>query len=297
MSAPIQAELPEAAPPPKRTIPPPPPEAMEAAKQLAVILGETEEKPIIQIARVVDHLGLEKAQEFSNQAQEVYAGEGLLGKDKATGEMRKRTLGGTFFRLVRDQLTKKEWRRKIKPILKQKDQFGDPEEQFIIVRDASANWHPGTAKKVEMTITGRPISVQKQPTFVALSFIMKDVPVLPKGMPTFTRKPAGAPKPDGEQVDKTEAKPEAKAETKPEAKSEATPAPAKQDASAGTKYLVLVATKQWEKVEATVSQYKDDKLVIKGYCMTQPNFVGIVLLALNVNSVRMMSSKQNQTKQ
>jgi hypothetical protein len=267
-------EEPAAETPPQPAIPLPPPEAIAYARQLAVVLGETEEKPIIQIARAVDHLGQEKAKEIADEAQRVYAGDGLLGKDKATGEMRKRTLGGTFFRLVRDDVGEKKWRRYIKPVMKQQGATGDPEQQFAIVRDASANWHPGTAKKVEITLTGRPTNVQKQPTFIALSFIIKDTPVLPKGMPTFRVK--SQPK-----EEKPADKPEGAAEARPAAK-------VKSDNKGETRYLVLIAPKQWAKVEESITKRKDDQLVIKGFSMIQPSFSGIVVLGLNVNSIAMM---------
>ncbi len=273
MSTAPQGE-PAAETPPQPAIPLPPPEAIAYARQLAVTLGETEEKPIIQIARAVDHLGQDKAKEIAAEAQRVYASDGLLGKDKATGEMRKRSLGGTFFRLVRDQVGEKDWRRKIKPVMRQQGATGDPEQQFAIVRDASANWHPGTAKKVEITLTGRPTNVQKQPTFVALSFVFRDIPVLPKGLPTFERRGTGQPK--------GEDKPEGAAEGKPAA------AKAKADNKGETRYLVLIATKQWAKVEDSITRHKDDKLVIKGFSMIQPTFSGIVVLGVNVNSIAMM---------
>ncbi len=169
-------------------IPLPPPEALAIARQLAVTLGETEEKPIIQIARIVDTLGPEETKAFVEKAQVVYAGDGLLAKDKATGEMRKRTLGGTFFRLVRDHVGEKDWRKKIKPVMKQKAlQAASPEAQYIIAREAAnrQNFKPGNAASSKLILMGRPGTVQKQPTFVAVTVKVDQPPQFPKGLPTL----------------------------------------------------------------------------------------------------------------
>lgn len=48
MSAPLEGEHSATA---QITIPPPPPEALAFAHRLAAVLGEQEDKPIIQIAR------------------------------------------------------------------------------------------------------------------------------------------------------------------------------------------------------------------------------------------------------
>src|SRR5215469_9048120 len=133
MSTPLNGEPSAVAP--QATIPLPPPEALAFARQLAVVLGEQEEKPIIQIARAVDTLGQDKATALSEEALKVAAGEGILTKDKTTGEMRKRTPGGTFFALVRQEVGEKAWRKKIKPVLSQKKALaGNLEEQFAVIR-------------------------------------------------------------------------------------------------------------------------------------------------------------------
>src|SRR5215467_8396005 len=90
------------------TIPPPSPEGLALAQKLAVTQGETEEKPIMQLARAVDYLGTDKAQAYTDEAVALAAGEGILTKDGG----RKRSPGGTFFALVRQRLAhpKKDWR-------------------------------------------------------------------------------------------------------------------------------------------------------------------------------------------
>ena len=61
-----------------------------------------------------------------------------------------------------------------------------------------------------------------------------------------------------------------------------------------TKYLVLAAIKQWDKVEAALSKDKEDKLYIEGYTTIQENFAGIVVQATTMNTLGLMRSRKEQ---
>jgi PHAX RNA-binding domain len=84
-----------------------------AAQQIAATLGETEPVPLMHIRRIVQTLGPERALQLLEQAQTVEAQGGLLLLDGS----RRRTPGGVFFRLVREQTTPAE-RRRIWPWIK-----------------------------------------------------------------------------------------------------------------------------------------------------------------------------------
>ena len=151
------------------------------------------------------------------------------------------------------------------------------EQHYLVIREAASrqNFKAGDTSKVEITLTGTPISVQKQPTFVALSFLDKDAaPPLPKGVPTLERK--GASKAEAKSEDTTNGTAEQKAAK----------------GKGGTRYLVLMVTKQWDKIEEALKQNKNDKLVIKGYSLRQPDFAGIVVLAYQVNTVGLLSARR-----
>lgn len=271
MSTPLEGEPSAAAP--QATIPPPPPEALAYAQTIAGTLGETEEKPILQIARIVATLGPEETDALVAKAQAAFAGEGVLTQDGS----RKRNLGGSFFWLVREQVGKKVWRKQIKPVLSPKKALAaNLEQHYAIIREAASrqNFKAGDTSKVELTLTGTPISVQKQQTFVALSFIDKDPPPLPKGVPTLERKA------------------KSKAETKTEDTTNGIAEKKPSTSQGQTRYLVLVALKQWDKIEEALKQNKHDKLVIKGYSLVQPNFAGIVVLAYQIISVGFRSAKR-----
>ena len=64
-----------------------------------------------------------------------------------------------------------------------------------------------------------------------------------------------------------------------------------------TKYLVLAAIKQWEKVEPALSKDKEDKLYIEGYTTLQEGFAGIVVQATTLNTVGLMRAKKEEQRQ
>ncbi len=230
---------------PAALIPPPSPEGLAFAQKLAVLLGETEEKPIIQLARAVDFLGQEKAQAYAEEAVTVAAGEGILTKDGS----RKRTPGGTFFALVRQRLERKKDWRKIKPVLKQKmlQPAALPEEMPALIEMAQ-HLKAGPLASSKTTIIGRPGTLQKQAQFVAFTVKDQKPPALPKGLPTY---------------------------------------------KGDTKYLVLAATKQWDRVEKKINDDKEDQLYIEGFSTVQPNFkTGIVVLATTVNTIGLMRQRK-----
>jgi hypothetical protein len=97
---------------------PKPPKPLDpVAQQIATTLGETEPVPLMHIRRIVQTLGPDRALQLLAQAQTVEAQGGLMLPDGS----RRRTPGGIFFRLVREQTTPAErshiwpWTKKPKP--------------------------------------------------------------------------------------------------------------------------------------------------------------------------------------
>ena len=88
-----------------------------AAQQIATTLGETEPVPLMHIRRIVQTLGPDRALQLLAQAVATEAQGGLMLLDGS----RRRTPGGVFFRLVREQTTPAErsriwpWTKKPKP--------------------------------------------------------------------------------------------------------------------------------------------------------------------------------------
>src|SRR5918998_3824544 len=95
-------------------------EQRQAALRIADALGEQVHGPRAQVGRVVEVLGIERAQALYEQALEVEAGGGMMLPDGS----RRRTPGGVFFKLVRDSTSDTDrekifplqpWARKRKP--------------------------------------------------------------------------------------------------------------------------------------------------------------------------------------
>ena len=64
-----------------------------------------------------------------------------------------------------------------------------------------------------------------------------------------------------------------------------------------TKYLVLAATKHWDKVEGALAKDKEDKLYIEGYPTMQEGFAGIVVQATTLSTLGLMRARKAQQRQ
>ncbi len=76
-------------------------EQRQAALRIADALGERVTGPRAQVGRVVQVLGIERAEALYEQALEVEAAGGMMLPDGS----RRRTPGGVFFKLVRDSVS------------------------------------------------------------------------------------------------------------------------------------------------------------------------------------------------
>src|SRR5829696_7384781 len=68
------------------------------AQEIAHQLNETSPQAIIQIERIINHLGIEAANDLVEKALEIEAEGGML----TTDGQRRRTPGGVYFHLVRE---------------------------------------------------------------------------------------------------------------------------------------------------------------------------------------------------
>jgi len=240
-------------------------EISTAAADIAAQLQETHPPAILQIRRIIEQIGVEAAYEFLQKTLEVEAGGGMLTHD----EKQRRTPGGTFFYIVRGQVTPEirrilwPWNRKktnVKSESKPEPPPNRPERKPTTrpVRKAipqppilpwderealvsPALTEKGTASTVKITLVGRPGKVIERPDAVILTMNAPRPPALPKGLPIL-----------------------------PE--------------TAVTVYLAYVARKQWDKVTAAI-QNPEDKLVIEGYPFLDAKLNVIGVLTQNVNTV------------
>ena len=198
----------------------------EQVQSIADTLGETEPGPIKQIGRVLQILGPERVQALVEETLQVEASGGMMTNDGK----RRRTIGGVFFKQVRDKTTREERHtifphlkgKKKKPKDKQPKSQAEPptlEELQQAINEVIKQ--RGAASTVKMTLIGRPGQVIEKGDVVLLSMQSVKAPSLPKGLP----KPPTDP----------------------------------------TTYLIFIAMKQWRKVKDSINKNVDDKLIIEGY--------------------------------
>jgi hypothetical protein len=232
-------------------------EVQALVRQLAARLGETKREPLALLARIVCTLGPEHATALAEQALALYAGEGLL---TARGD-RKRTAGGIFFHLAKQQATPKQHRRMQfwlgsdrqrprRPMGTQPEHPAPPnapaplqapqQKPATTLAEIAARVRlepgAGTLTTTSVKLIGRPGTVETHGALTCFVLTAERVPALPKSLPAM---------------------------------------------QAGTQYLVLVGSKQWQKVAGALEADSEARFVIEGYPTVQPGFAGIAVAALN----------------
>lgn len=233
----------------------------EVAKLIAEQLGESEATVQRTIYRSVRTLGVEAALAYLQRTQEIEATGGLMLPDGS----RRRTPGGVYFWLVRQETTA-EQRRKIfwftgtRPSPKseqpQKQPEAPPQEVRVTWQDRGQLLdgieQQGVARTVKMTLIGRPGQIVERGKCVAFS--MQQGPKIPP-------LPAGLPLP-------------------------------KAEVAAATRYSVFVATKQWAKVAEAIATDPDDILIIEGYPTLDLERGTIAVFASNVTTRKIQAASR-----
>ena len=149
-------------------------------QKIAATLGETEKIPLETIERLIEVKGEAWALTVLAETMQIEAEGGML---ISKGEQR-RTPGGVYFKLVKNQITPKErqvvfgpaWAasRKVEPITW---------EACEQLSNQALKLAPGEARKVKVTIIGRPGRTIEKSNVVITSLQNSKAPPLPKGMP------------------------------------------------------------------------------------------------------------------
>jgi hypothetical protein len=220
-------------------------------------LAETLQEPNRPLLTLVlRHLGQERAAAILAEALACEADGGMLTRDGT----RRRTPGGVFFQLVKDQLTGRERRRLFfhpaapRPARKPPStpqlstlSWADVEPVF----QALATTRPGEAK-MKLTLIGRPGKVETKGQAVLFRLQGKPPTSLPKGLP---------PVPNGP----------------------------------GMTWNVLVAQRQWNRVKDSLAVDKDDQLIIEGYPAMQGK--ELVVLAQSCTSIALQRAQKAAQRQ
>ena len=185
------------------------------------------------IGKIVNAIGIERVNEYLQKTLTIEAESGMMTRD---GE-RRRTPGGGFFYVVKDNLSKAEQKQifpkmpgtQIKKKVIQAVSWEDAQKIAVAI-----NQTPGKGATVKLTLVGRPKKVAKAGEgAVVVSLQGKPPGALPKGLPV-----------------------------PPET---------------GITWAVFIVNKQWNKVKDSMSQNANDSLIVEGYPLVDKNGVGIVL--------------------
>jgi hypothetical protein len=160
--------------------------------QLADALQEPNKPLLRQVLRV---LGTERTTAVLAEALQLEAAGGMLTRDGT----RRRTLGGTFFQLVRQQASPKE-RRRLFPRLAppHQGQAQGPSQaplqvltwdEILPIVQMLATAPAGEARTMKVTLIGRPGKVEMRQSCVVFRMQGKPPGSLPKGLPPVPTTP------------------------------------------------------------------------------------------------------------
>jgi len=173
---------------------------------------------------------------------------------RADGSQR-RSLGGVFFILMRDDVGRKDFYRIFKGGQQQRTSGTGTATQTapfdwttFSAAAAEAMSKPGEATTVKLTVIGRPGKIVERGDVVLVAMRSEKTPSLPKGVPAPT--------------------------------------------TLTVDYMVLVGMKQWRKVAEALAADPADKLLIEGYPTVQPDFAGITVYATAVTTTGIQAGKR-----
>ncbi len=220
--------------------------------EIAAQLDETSEDPIQQIRRAVRLLGEHRVRTIVARALDVEAAGGMMRADGS----QKRSVGGVFFTLMRDDLGSKDFYRIFKGGQQQRTggtgEAARPTAPFdwttFGARATEAMSEAGEATTVKLTVIGRPGKIVERGDVALVAMRSEKAPSLPKGVP-------------------------------------APPSPQ-------TDYMVLVGMKQWRKVAEALAADPADKLLIEGYPTVQPEVAGITVYATSATTTGIQAGKR-----
>jgi PHAX RNA-binding domain len=221
-------------------------------ERLAEVLQEPNVPLLRQVLRL---LGPDRTNAVLTAAIEREATGGMLTKDGT----RRRTPGGTFFQLVREQATRQE-RHRLFPRVTTPAQPRTPQAPPVLTWDEArtliqtlATAPSGEARTMKLTLIGRPGKIETRGQAVVFRMQGKSPGALPRGLPLVPAQPPMT-------------------------------------------WNVMVALRQWNRVKDSLAADQDDQLIIEGYPLMQGS--QHVLLAQScVSMLQQRAQKQAQRAQ
>ncbi len=221
---------------------------------IAQTLGETDRAVLAQLRRAIRVLGTEAAHALVAETQQIEAEGGMLTKDGS----RRRTPGGVFFQLVLQRVPSRD--------------------RWFIFRHDQAR-RTGSRPPAD---PGAPPVAQPPFTLDMLPEIINEVQTW-GGASTVKITVIGRPT---QTVERGEVIVLGLINETAPSLPKGLPAPA-----TPTKYVVLVARKQWQKVADAISN-PDDRLIIEGYPTYAPQHAGITVYATSVTTKQLQAAKR-----
>ncbi len=233
-----------------------PPLRRPLPERIAERLGETEPGPLAQIIRMLSLWGPERVKALCQEALTIYAGEGLV----TLNGQRKRTAGGVFFYLAKQRASEEEWQRILPrpfvpraqrpkaPKRQEGHQPAKPPERAPKASPAAPTasaaaplptWAElwALAETLKESVMKTTLKLIGRPSDVKSAGTYVLFPVISQQVPAL---PAGLP-----------------------------------PLEPGTRYLVLVAAKQWNKIAAGLEADQEAKVLIEGYPAQQSGYIAV----------------------
>ncbi len=162
-----------------------------AAADIAAELDEEKAHVILQIERIINHLGVEAAYAFLDQTKQCLSEGGVLTHDGK----RKRSPGGTFFFLVRGGVTAEQhqaiWPQHQLPGHLRPRRTKPPrltwDEARAAIPDALSQ--QGTAMSAKLTLVGRPGKIIEKEHVIITTLTSDRAPSIPRGVPKAPEAP------------------------------------------------------------------------------------------------------------
>lgn len=237
---------------------------VEVATLIAEQLGESDEEPKRQIYRVVKRLGADQALGFLQQALQVEAAGGIMLADRS----RRRTPGGVFFSLVKEQAPAAIKRRIFKrepaqssetrPLPRQKDSTTTSPPPLLTWSErraalAELGEEKGQATTMKITLIGRPGKVVERGQCIITTMQATKIPALPKGLPV-------------------------------------PPAPT-------TTYTVYISIKHWRRVAEAISDF-EDSLILEGWphLDSEAKSIAVFVTSATTRKLQAASREEQATK-
>lgn len=234
------------------------------AREIAHALGETEKGPRIQIARIINHFGVDAARAWLAQTASIEAAGGQM---LPAPYNRRRTPGGVFFALVRQHMEQAGMVEELGRIFvrnPRRPRSSDGRRPEIAAAEPPFRWEDRIAivRSFAPEDKGEATSMQSK-------LVVRPGKVIERGDIAITS--VNLPKP-------------------PTTMPKGMPAP---PAHAGD-CTIYLAIKQWRKIKDAVRSQKDDKLIVEGYFVWDTELEGYALYAQSVKSVAVEAARRNE---